>query len=93
VAYVCDIFNFVLVSKAYLETSGEISIYLVEDDKVIEGLPIFPELLEHPLVAIDKPGYYACTFCGHIQDLDSKTTCLVCKNDKWIAAESKRRVQ
>jgi uncharacterized membrane protein YcaP (DUF421 family) len=82
------------VSKAYLETSGEISIYLFEDDKVVEGLPIYPELLEHPLSEIVQPGHYACISCGNIQQVsDSKAHCAVCKNNKWIAADSRRRVQ
>jgi uncharacterized membrane protein YcaP (DUF421 family) len=82
------------VSKAYLETSGEISIYLFKDDKVIEGLPIFPELLEDPVIEIEKPGHYACIYCGNIQQLsNSKTRCAICENDKWIAADSRTRVQ
>jgi uncharacterized membrane protein YcaP (DUF421 family) len=82
------------VSKAYLETSGEISIYFMEDDQVMEGLPIFPELLDNPLLHVSEPGRYACISCGNIEHLhSSKHVCSICKNDKWIAADSKRRVQ
>jgi uncharacterized membrane protein YcaP (DUF421 family) len=82
------------VSKAYLETSGEISIYLFEDDKVIEGLPIFPDVLEDVLIEIEKPAHYACISCGNVQHITtSKTKCSICENDKWIAADSRRRVQ
>ena len=81
------------VKKAYLETSGEISIYLYEDAKVIAGLPIYPESIGNPLVEIGKPGYYACIFCGNIQGIDSaKNNCHVCKNCKWIVPDSKLRV-
>ncbi len=82
------------VSKAYLETSGEISIYLLEDDQVREGLPIFPELLEYPLLEIDQPGRFACIFCGNIQLItSSKNICTICKNDKRIVSDSRKRVQ
>ncbi len=82
------------VSKAYLETSGEISIYLLEDEKVIEGLPIYPELLEDTLLEIAKPGRYACILCGNIQHINSpKNICSICKNNKWIIADSRTRIQ
>jgi uncharacterized membrane protein YcaP (DUF421 family) len=82
------------VSKAYLETSGEISIYLFEDDKVIEGLPIFPDVLEDVLIQIEKPAHYACISCGNVQHIrTSKSKCSVCENDKWIEADKRTRVQ
>jgi uncharacterized membrane protein YcaP (DUF421 family) len=82
------------VRKAYLETSGEISIYLLENEAVREGLPIFPELLDDPLIEIDSPGRYACIYCGNIQHItNAKNICSICKNNRWILADSRTRVQ
>jgi uncharacterized membrane protein YcaP (DUF421 family) len=53
------------IKKAYLETSGEISIFMFEDDKVLQGLPIYPELIDNPLEDISKDNY-ACIYCGNI---------------------------
>jgi uncharacterized membrane protein YcaP (DUF421 family) len=79
--------------KAYLETSGEISIYMFEDKEVCLGLPIFPELIELPIESIDDLDNYACIYCGNIQPIhDAKTLCLVCGNKKWLLPNSDKRV-
>ena len=81
------------VRKAYLETSGELSLYMFEDEEVIPGLPIYPELIANPLERIDKLAHHACIFCGHIQNInDSKNGCVVCGNNKWILPKSGRRI-
>jgi uncharacterized membrane protein YcaP (DUF421 family) len=81
------------VKKAYLETSGEISIYFFEDEKVKEGLPIFPELINNPLKDITTDNY-ACIHCGNVQHLKrAKRLCDVCRHDKWIAPKSNPRVK
>ncbi|WP_395047993.1 DUF421 domain-containing protein [Flavobacterium sp.] len=82
------------VKKAYLETSGEISIYMFEDDKVLLGLPIYPELIESPLESIDEPNHYACIHCGNVQNIEnSKHQCNVCNQSAWIIPKSNLRVQ
>jgi uncharacterized membrane protein YcaP (DUF421 family) len=82
------------IERAYLETSGEISIFMFEDDKVVAGLPIYPELIDTPLKEIDKRNNYACISCGNIQKIeDSKSQCPDCKNHEWIAPKSNIRVR
>jgi uncharacterized membrane protein YcaP (DUF421 family) len=81
------------VRKAYLETSGEISIYLYKDDQVVPGLPIYPESISKPLDVIKKPGDFACIYCGNIQHIDStETACVVCRSKSWIEPETCARI-
>ena len=81
------------VKKAYLETSGEISIYMFEDKDVCLGLPIYPELIEKPIVHIKDLDNYACIYCGNIQPIDAaKTVCTICANNKWLLPNADKRV-
>jgi len=81
------------VRKAYLETSGEISTYLFQDDEVIEGLPILPEVIEAPLSKINVSKRHACIYCGNVQQIsNSDELCQICNNSKWISTDSRKRV-
>lgn len=81
------------VKKVYLETSGEMSVYMFEDEYVCLGLPIYPELIENPIDNMDNLGNYACIYCGNIQSINhSKSICLVCENNKWLLPNSNKRV-
>ena len=81
------------VKKVYLETSGEMSVYMFEDENVCLGLPIYPELIEKPIENIENLGNYACVYCGNIQLINNaKSTCLVCDNHKWLLPNSDKRV-
>lgn len=81
------------VRKAYLETSGEISIYLYEDDEVKTGLPIYPELIDTAIENITNEQRYACIHCGHIQNVKiGKNDCHKCNNNKWLLPKSNKRV-
>jgi uncharacterized membrane protein YcaP (DUF421 family) len=82
------------VKKAYLETSGEISVYPFDDKDVCPGLPIYPEVLEDPLEKIRTAGIYACIYCGKAQELTtSAQKCLVCDNAKWLSPLKTPRVK
>lgn len=81
------------VKKVYLETSGEMSVYMFEDKDVCLGLPIYPELIEKPITHIDDLDNYACIYCGNIQPInDAKTVCIICSNTKWLLANAEKRV-
>lgn len=82
------------VETAIVETSGEISIFYYEEDRVKSGLPIMPHSLDHPLQVIDHAGQYACTFCGYTETkvVGNAGRCLKCQKDHWVAACSKKRV-
>ncbi len=81
------------VRKAYLETSGEISIYLFEDKDVRPGLPIYPELIANPIKNIDAEKNCACIYCGNIQNINPQhIKCNVCENNEWLIPKSNVRI-
>ncbi len=82
------------VRRVYLETSGDISVYLQEDEDVRPGLPIYPELLTAPLEAIAESGVFACTQCGQTEKLLPSVhhVCSVCQHACWLPAWNNRRV-
>lgn len=81
------------VRKAYLETSGEISLYLFEDSKIKPGLPIYPELLEKTIENIREKQDFACIYCGHIQNLKTgRNKCDNCEHIKWLLPRDNKRV-
>ncbi|MCV2486917.1 DUF421 domain-containing protein [Flavobacterium sp. SH_e] len=81
------------VKHAYIETSGEISVYFYEDEEVGYGLPILPSLFYAKSKFIPKDGIYSCTFCGHTQEQKSGTAvCQVCKKEEWVESINTKRI-
>ncbi len=82
------------VEEAIVETSGDISLFFYEDDKVKYGLPVMPSALETSIERISEPGHYACTFCGYTAKLTpmAKKVCPTCKKHKWVKADNKKRI-
>jgi len=75
------------VRNAYLEPSGEVSVFYFEDEEVKYGLPLLPELYNKKSKTILKDGYYACSFCGHTEEHKTGTAvCPVCKREEWVKA-------
>lgn len=75
------------VKNAYLETSGEVSVFFYSDEDVKPGLPILPQLFQKKSKIINKEGIYACTFCAHTQDLKLGTSqCERCGKKEWVEA-------
>jgi uncharacterized membrane protein YcaP (DUF421 family) len=75
------------VRHAFLETSGEVSVYFYEDPEVKYGLPVLPEAFDKKSSHIPVPGIYACTFCGYTEDINKpEETCSVCKRNEWVRA-------
>jgi uncharacterized membrane protein YcaP (DUF421 family) len=75
------------VKNAFMETSGEISIFYYEDEEVKHGLPILPFLFNLKSKTIPDNGIYSCTFCGLTeQKTAGVSTCTVCKKQEWVAA-------
>jgi uncharacterized membrane protein YcaP (DUF421 family) len=79
--------------RAYLEPSGELSVFFFPDDQVKSGLPIFPELLENKLSTIPHKGEYACMYCTQVEQLKEGNTpeCPVCKSNCWVKASDEKR--
>lgn len=81
------------VKKAYLEPSGEISVFYYEDEDVRPGLPLLPELFKLKSQAIPAHGLYSCTTCGHTEPLEpGRAECPSCQRKEWVAAICTRRI-
>ena len=75
------------IKNAYMETSGEISVFYYQDDEIKYGLPILPYLFNLKSKSIPKNGIYSCTFCGFTEEkISERDTCKVCKKTEWAAA-------
>jgi uncharacterized membrane protein YcaP (DUF421 family) len=80
------------VKKAYLETTGDVSIFFYEDNDVKYGLPIIPELFCEKSTTISTAGLYACSHCGLVvQHGPGRPICPDCRNTLWVAAINTRR--
>ncbi|TGE23084.1 DUF421 domain-containing protein [Hymenobacter metallicola] len=81
------------VRRAYIEATGNISIYFYVDEDVQPGLPIWPERLTQTYRHAPEAGPYACATCGKVRELlkAAVARCPVCQDDHWIpACEAKR---
>ncbi len=75
------------IKNAYVETSGEISTFYYPDEEVKYGLPIIPQLYNLKSKIILEDGIYACSFCGNIQELTTKSgSCENCGKNEWVRA-------
>ncbi len=81
------------VKKAYIETSGNISIFFYEDEDVRPGLPILPETFENQLQSIHEIGSYCCCKCGEVAILNSGNyACKNCGGIKWVLPIQTKRI-
>lgn len=81
------------VRNAYMETTGDISVYYYEDKDVKYGLPITPKLFSKRSENIPDEGLYACSNCGEVeQQQPGKMVCNVCGNKEWVKAINSRRI-
>ena len=75
------------VKNAFMETSGEISVFYYEDQDVQPGLPILPFLFKLRSKTIPTEGIYSCTFCGNTESQKpGYTECSVCEKSEWVEA-------
>jgi uncharacterized membrane protein YcaP (DUF421 family) len=75
------------VRQAYLEPSGEVSVFYYADEEVRYGLPLLPQLFDEKHRTIKEPGVYACAFCGNVMELGPGTAkCGACGHDEWVKA-------
>ncbi|CAN5309884.1 DUF421 domain-containing protein [soil metagenome] len=82
------------VRRAYLESSGNVSLFFYEDEEVKSGLPILPELFCQKSAYIAQAGIYACSFCGQVETLLSQgpVSCSHCQHTEWVLALKTRRI-
>lgn len=82
------------VRKAYLETSGDISVFFYADEDVKAGLPILPEVYDCQLSVVVEPGQYCCCRCGALSEIKAGPySCRVCKGTKWVQPMKSKRVK
>lgn len=83
------------VQRAYLESSGSLSLFFYEDEQVKPGLPILPELFRRKSSRIEHAGSYACAFCGQVETLLPLVlayACPRCQHTEWVSSLQNRRV-
>lgn len=81
------------IKHAFIETSGEISVFYYEDEKVGYGLPILPSLFATKSKIIPKNGIYSCTFCGNTKEQKAGTAvCEVCQKEEWVTSIDTKRI-
>jgi uncharacterized membrane protein YcaP (DUF421 family) len=76
---------FRLVEAAYIETSGEMTVFFLPEEKVTYGLPVLPELYESPSQRSSEEGIYFCGYCGYTEEIKptKKYTRAFCKKQSW----------
>jgi uncharacterized membrane protein YcaP (DUF421 family) len=81
------------IKKAYLETTGDISVFFYADDEVKPGLPILPELFSKQFSFISDSGTYCCCKCGEVIQLSpGNHTCTICHGKKWVLPIQIKRI-
>lgn len=81
------------LKHAFIEPSGEVSVFFYEDKEVKFGLPILPGLFNNKSKQIITDGVHACTFCGHTEELKPGTAkCKICQKDEWVPAIKTLRI-
>lgn len=82
------------VRRAFIEISGETSVFFMEDEAVKPGLPIFPEVLKDCVKIVDEEGQHSCVRCGHTQEFRQirALTCPNCGGQEWVKSWTERRV-
>jgi len=81
------------VRVGLIEPTGEISLFFYEDEDVGFGLPLIPEVFKHKHTRIKKKAWYACSFCGETQEINTGVVkCPVCKRNEWVEALNTRRI-
>ena len=82
------------IKNAFMETSGEISVFYYRDDEVKHGLPILPNLYCKKSKQIPKEGIFSCAFCGNtLEHKEGIATCGVCQKQEWVEAIKTVRLQ
>nr|WP_294784850.1 YetF domain-containing protein [uncultured Flavobacterium sp.] len=81
------------IKHAFIETSGEISVFYYDDKEVGYGLPILPSLFYSKTKIIPADGFYSCSFCGNTEEQKAGTAvCKVCKKEEWVESINTKRI-
>lgn len=82
------------VEKAFIEVSGEVSLYFYADDDVRFGLPILPDLYAEKHRSILSDAIYSCSFCGFTEKIAPADvhTCPECGRKEWVRSIDRKRI-
>ncbi|MEZ4802403.1 MAG: DUF421 domain-containing protein [Gelidibacter sp.] len=81
------------VKYAFLETSGDVSVFYKTNEDVGYGLPILPGLFNESNKKLSEKGHFACTFCGRSEYIEkAHHACERCGRDEWVKAINTIRV-
>lgn len=81
------------IRHAFIEPSGELSVFFYADEEVRPGLPILPDIYATKSKTIYQQAIYSCAFCGHTELLiPGKANCTVCGKEEWVLATDVLRV-
>ncbi|TDO83287.1 uncharacterized protein DUF421 [Flavobacterium chryseum] len=81
------------IKHAFIEPSGEVSVFFYEDEEVGYGLPILPALFNKKNKTIPENGIYSCSFCGNTKEIEKGTAkCEVCQKEEWVPAINTKRI-
>ena len=82
------------IKNAFLETSGDVSVFYYVDQDVKYGLPILPALFHKKSKTIPADGIYSCAFCGHTEKQKTGTaTCELCYKEEWVESIKTLRIR
>src|SRR5688572_4482721 len=83
------------IESAYIEASGQLSVYFLPDEKVEYGLPVLPELFEKQIEEIKDKGIYSCSHCGDTKEIGPARhhSCEICENKIWVKSINDQRVK
>lgn len=81
------------VKYAFLEPSGNISVYYYRNEDVKPGLPLLPSQFNLKSKTIRHAGLFSCANCGYTEELSpGYAVCPVCKKEEWVASIRTLRV-
>ena len=83
------------VRVAYIEFSGEISIFFLDDKKVVPGLPLFPHLLSSSKPFVEEAGDYSCVKCGFTKNYSvagASQQCPNCGANSVVKSSTEKRI-
>lgn len=84
------------VRRLYIEATGEVSAFFFAPENERPGLPIWPEVYDHPLHELPKTGSYACHACATVRELPAGRAPAACprcaKHQGWLVACATPRI-
>lgn len=86
------VFHLGQVEYAILETTGEVSVYFFDQNKIKYGSPILPDSLNKPIKTFEADTFYSCTFCGHTEKrtIEESFLCSHCNKNEWVKASNRK---